>query len=266
MAAASTPTAKQIVAAAADMRDDGIQVEFAGGWFTEVKMPASEAVGLLAAVVILLIAFGSVVAMGLPIVTAIIGIVVALAGVGLWANVVDTPDFTTQVASMVGIGVGIDYALFIVTRYRAALQRHSQPLDAVVEAIGTAGRAVAFAGCTVVISLMGMFLMGLPFLYGLAIGTASAVLIAVLAALTLLPALLGFVGRNIDRFSIRRRRPTITGSRESMLAPLEPAGAAPPEGVRRRRPGRAARAGRSGRRHAPGPRRRRHRPEGLDDA
>jgi RND superfamily putative drug exporter len=209
-------TARQIVDGAADLRGDGIQVEFAGGWFTEAKMPASEAVGLLAAVVILLVAFGSVVAMGLPIVTAIIGIVIALAGVGLWANLVDTPDFTGQVASMVGIGVGIDYALFIVTRYRAALQRHSRPEDAVVEAIGTAGRAVAFAGCTVVISLMGMFLMGLPFLYGLAIGTASAVLIAVLAALTLLPALLGFVGRRIDRLSIHRRRRIDAATRESV--------------------------------------------------
>src|SRR5207342_1348630 len=134
--------------------------------------------------------------------TAIIGIVIGLAGVSLWANVVTTPDFTVQVASMVGIGVGIDYALFIVTRYRDAQARGLRPVDAIVEAMSTAGRAVAFAGCTVVISLLGMFLMGLPFLYGLALGTSTAVLVAVLAALTLIPALLGVLGRHLDRLSI----------------------------------------------------------------
>ena len=208
-------TVAAIVDAAAVPRAEGVQVEFASSWFTEVEMPASEAVGLLAAVVILLIAFGSVVAMGLPIVTAIVGIVIGLAGVGLISRVVPTIDATTQVASMIGIGVGIDYALFIVTRYRAALPRHTEPLDAVIEAISTAGRAVAFAGCTVVISLMGMFLMGLSLLYGLALGTAAAVLVAVLAALTLLPALLGFVGRRIDRFSVHRRRHGLGAARET---------------------------------------------------
>ena len=162
----------------------------------------------MAAVVILLIAFGSVAAMGLPLITAIVGIVIGLAGVTLWANVVETPDFTTQVASMVGIGVGIDYALFIVTRYREVSQRGASATEAITESFSTAGRAVAFAGCTVVISLLGMLVMRVPFLYGLALGTSSAVLVAVLAALTLLPALLGVLGRHLDRFSVHRRHTT----------------------------------------------------------
>ena len=199
-------TADSMTEAASSLRASGVQVEFLGNNFTDGSVPSSEAFGLLAAVIILLIAFGSVAAMGLPIVTAIIGIVIGLSGVTLWANVVETPDFTVQVASMVGIGVGIDYALFIVTRYREAMQRGKSSADAVVEAIRTAGRAVAFAGCTVMISLLGMFLMGMPFLYGLALGTSSAVLVAVLAALTLIPAMLGVLGRHLDRFSIHRKR------------------------------------------------------------
>ena len=197
--------AVRIQSAAAGLRAQGVETEFGSYLFQKGGVPSSEGFGLLAAVVILLIAFGSVVAMGLPLVTAVVGILIGLAGVSLWANVLDTPDFTVQVASMVGIGVGIDYALFIVTRYREALTRAATPHDAMIEAIGTAGRAVAFAGCTVVISLLGMFLMGLPFLYGLAIGTATSVLVAVAAALTLLPALLSFVGRHLDRLSVHRR-------------------------------------------------------------
>jgi RND superfamily putative drug exporter len=191
--------------AAEPLRAAGIDVEFSSYWFAEGELPASEIFGLIAAVVILLLAFGSLVAMGLPMLTALVGIGIGLSGVGLWATVVDTPDFAVQVASMVGIGVGIDYALFIVTRYRTALQRGLRPVDAAVEAIDTAGRAVVFAGITVMISLMGMTLMGLSFLNGLALATAGAVAVAVLAAITLLPAMLGFVGNRLDRFSIHRR-------------------------------------------------------------
>ena len=182
-----------------------IEAQFGGYRFQDGGVPTTEVFGLLAAVVILLISFGSLVAMGLPILTALFGIVIGLAGVQLWAAVVDTPDFTIQVASMVGIGVGIDYALFIVTRYREALRRTDDPLTATLEAIDTAGRAVVFAGVTVMISLLGMLLMGMSFLNGLALGTSTAVLVAVLAAITLLPAALGFAGRRIDRLSIHRR-------------------------------------------------------------
>jgi len=186
-------------------RGTGLSVDFGGYRFQDGGVPATELFGLLAAVIILLISFGSLVAMGLPILTALFGIVVGLAGVQLWAALVDTPEFTVQVASMVGIGVGIDYALFIVTRYREALRRTADPLEATLEAIDTAGRAVVFAGVTVMISLLGMLLMGMSFLNGLALGTSTAVLVAVLAALTLLPASLGFVGNRIDRLSIHRR-------------------------------------------------------------
>src|SRR5262245_16436164 len=199
-------TASEIKSLAQPFERRGMQVEFSGDWFREGGLPATESFGVLAAIVVLLIAFGSVIAMGLPITTALIGVVVSVAGVGGAANVFTTPDFAAQVAAMIGIGVGIDYALFIVTRYRDALHRTGSPEHAVLESVNTSGRAVVFAGSTVIISVMGMFLMGLPFLHGLAIGIALAVLVAVLAALTLLPALLGFVGFTIDRWRVGRHR------------------------------------------------------------
>ena len=195
----------QLLEQRAALAADGTTVEYGGYRFQNGGVPTTEVFGLLAAVVILLISFGSLVAAGLPIVTALFGIAIGLGGVQLWSAAVDTPDFTVQVASMVGLGVGIDYALFIVTRYREALRRTGDPFAATMEAIDTAGRAVVFAGVTVMISLLGMLLMGLSFLNGLALGTSSAVMVAVLAAVTLLPASLGFVGRNIDRLSIHRR-------------------------------------------------------------
>ena len=191
---------------AAALEQAGVEVAFGGYLFQEVEIPASEVVGLLAAAVILLVAFGSVVAMGLPIVTALVGVAASIAALGLWAAVVPTPDFTTQVAMMIGLGVGIDYALFIVTRYRVGLRRGLDPHAATVEAMGTAGRAVVFAGGTVMISLLGLLLMRLSFLQGLALGTSTAVLVAVAAAVTLLPALLGLAGRRIDSLSVHRRR------------------------------------------------------------
>jgi RND superfamily putative drug exporter len=181
-------------------------VAFSSWWFDEQQMPSSEGLGLLAAAVVLLVAFGSVVAMGLPIATAMLGIGIGVSLISILARFMSTPDFTPQVASMIGLGVGIDYALFIVSRYRDALGRLRPPEDAVIEALTTAGRAVLFAGCTVMISVLGMLLMGLDFLYGLAVGTSIAVLVAVLAALTLLPALLGFLGYNVDKLSIHRKK------------------------------------------------------------
>jgi RND superfamily putative drug exporter len=192
--------------AASTVEKQGVRVEFAGNWFGQNAMPASEVVGILAAIVILLFAFGSVIAMGLPILTALIGIGISITGVAILANVFTTPDFAPQVAAMIGLGVGIDYALFIVTRYREALHRSQNPEAAVLEAMTTSGRAVVFAGFTVMVSVLGMLLMGLNFLHGLAIGTSLAVVIAVLAAITLLPALLGFVGFTIDRLKVGRHR------------------------------------------------------------
>jgi RND superfamily putative drug exporter len=196
---------KQVKALAAPLKGHG-DVAFASPWFDQQQMPSSEGLGLLAAIVVLLVAFGSVVAMGLPIVTALLGIGIGVSLISVLTRFMNTPEFTPQVATMIGLGVGIDYALFIVSRYRDALARLRPPEDAVVEAIATAGRAVLFAGCTVMISVLGMLLMGLNFLYGLAVGTSLAVAVAVGAALTLLPALLGFLGFNVDKLSIHRKR------------------------------------------------------------
>ena len=225
-------TAADIKDLAAPLRKEGVPVEFAGNWFSEGGMPASEIIGVVAAIIVLLIAFGSVIAMGLPILTAIIGIVISLAGVGILANFLTTPDFAPQVAAMIGIGVGIDYALFIVTRYREALHRTNSPEAAVLEAMTTSGRAVVFAGFTVMVSLLGMLLMGLNFLHGLAVGTSLAVVIAVAAAITLLPAMLGFVGFTIDRLKVGRRKPS---TRRGDVAPLGAHRAAAPGPDRDRR-------------------------------
>ncbi len=179
-----------------------IQAELGGSMFTDQSQPASEFIGILAAVIILLIAFGSVLAMGLPIMTALFGIGIGLAFVTLLANFLDVPSFAPQVTAMIGIGVGIDYALFISTRYREALHDGAEPREAVIHSIDTSGRAVLFAGGTVVISLLGLFLVGVSFIRGMAIGASLAVLFVMAAAVTLLPAVLGFVGRNIDKLAL----------------------------------------------------------------
>ena len=197
--------ADKIVALTDEVREPGLTVEPGGDviQFSEFEEPGgAEGIGMLFAMVILLIAFGSVLAMGLPIGTAIFGIGIGLSLVMLFANFLNVPDFTPQIASMIGIGVGIDYALFIVTRYRQQIHHGLEPEPAVVVAITTAGKAVLFAGTTVVISLLGILLMGFAFVEGMAIGGAATVAVTMIASVTLLPALLGFVGKNIDRWRI----------------------------------------------------------------
>ena len=176
----------------------GSRIEYGGDMFAEFEMPESEALGLLAAIIILLIAFGSVVAMGLPIITALFGLGTGVALTVLISNVQSMPEFAPQLTAMIGLGVGIDYALFIVTRYREGLHAGLEPEDATAAAIDTSGRAVLFAGTTVIISLMGLYLMGLAFVRGLATGAALGVLVMMAAAVTLLPALLGFAGRRVE--------------------------------------------------------------------
>ena len=163
---------------------------------------SSEAVGLAIAALVLVLTFGTLVAAGLPIVTALFGLGISSAVVGLLAAVMDVPDWSTAVASMIGLGVGIDYALLILTRHRAALAAGREPREAVVEAVSTAGHSVLIAGTTVVISLLGLFLMGLTYLQGVALSASFAVLVTMAASVTLLPALLGFAGRKIDRLRI----------------------------------------------------------------
>jgi RND superfamily putative drug exporter len=176
----------------------GLQIEYGGQLFAEFQAPSSETLGLAFAVIILVLAFGSVLAMGLPIATAFGGIGVGVAVVTIASNVFTMPDFTTTLAVMIGLGVGIDYALFIVTRAREGLHRGLSTEDAVAASIDTAGRAVLFAGITVVISLLGMLLMRLQFVNGLSVGAATTVLMTMLASVTLLPALLGFAGSRLE--------------------------------------------------------------------
>ena len=142
--------------------------------------------------------------MGLPIGVALLGLGVAFGLVSLGSHIVQIPDFATSMVAMIGLGVGIDYALFIVTRYREGLRLGLSVEESVVESIDTSGRAVLFAGMTVVISLMGLFLIGLTFVQGMALASVSGVIMMVLGALTLLPALLG-LGRDEDRQHESRR-------------------------------------------------------------
>ncbi len=176
---------------------DGLKMEYGGNIFAGFELPASELYGLLAAMVILVLAFGSVLAMGLPIGTALIGLGVGSSLAIILSHVVPMPDFTTSLVAMIGLGVGIDYALFIVTRYREGLAEGLTVEEAVVDAVDTSGRAVIFAGITVIISLLGLFVMGLAFARGLAIGAVVGVLIMMLASITLLPSLLAMVKHRI---------------------------------------------------------------------
>ena len=207
--------ADRVEADAAQVKVSGLRVELGGQLFSHQELPASEAIGVLLALVVLLIAFGSVLAAGLPIITALAGIGTGIALVQLTANGLTMPDFTTQAVAMIGIGVGIDYALLIVTRYRQALRDGYEPEGAVALAADTAGRSVVFAGTTVVIAVLGMLLINVPAVRGLAVGIALGVLMTMLAASTLLPAVLGFVGRNVDKLGLPHKKRAEGDARES---------------------------------------------------
>ena len=197
-------TTRQLLDAAEEAGTDQLTVELAGNpvQTAEQGEVGSEGIGLLVAAAILLVSFGSLLAMGAPILSAVLGVGVASGFIALLANVVDVPDWATSVATMIAIGVGIDYSLLIVTRYRTALHRGLDPEEAIVEAVGTAGRSVIFAGATVMVSLLGMVVMRLPYLHGVAFGSALSVGVMVALSVTLLPAILGFAGHNIDRLHV----------------------------------------------------------------
>ncbi len=180
---------------------DGLQIEYGGDLFSEFELPESEILGIIAAVIILILAFGSVLAMGLPIGTARFGLGIGSALVSLSSHLISMPDFTTAMVAMIGLGVGIDYALFIVTRYREGLKLGLHVEDSIAEAIDTSGRAVLFAGITVIISLLGLTLVGLNFVTGVAVASAIGVLMMILGALTLVPALLSWIGPRIENTS-----------------------------------------------------------------
>jgi len=195
---------KDVIAKAQSAAHAGFAVELGGPPIdlVEFAVPTSEWIGILAAMIILLVAFGSVVAMGMPLIIAIFGVGCGFAVLDILSHTFTTPEFAPQLAAMIGLGVGIDYALFIVTRYRTCLHDGLEPEEAVEIALTTSGRAVMFAGITVVISLLGLLLMGQPFVVGLALGAVATVLFVMLGTVTLLPAMLGFCGKAIDKVRI----------------------------------------------------------------
>ena len=162
----------------------------------------SDVIGILAAMIILTFTFGTLVAMGMPIGTAILGLTTALGVIGLMGHLVSVPDISTTIATMIGLAVGIDYALFLVTRHRGQLREGMEFHESIALAVGTAGTAVVFAGCTVVVALLSLFVAGIPLVAALGYTAAVAVGTAVLAAVTLLPALMALAGRRIDSLAL----------------------------------------------------------------
>ena len=193
-----------LVAAAEEHSGGGLEIRLGGDPIYRAQEGGSpEGYGLLGATIVLLIAFGSVVAAGLPIAIALVGLGISSGGlILLLANVVDVPDWTTAVSGLIGIGVGIDYALLVLTRFRAAMKEGKDRHDAIAESVTTAGRSVIIAGGTVVIAVLGLLLTGLPYMFGVAISASFAVLVVMLAAVTLLPALLSYLGPKVDRLRI----------------------------------------------------------------
>src|SRR5262245_64316157 len=195
---------KQLSDAAEANDGNGLEIKLGGDPIYAAQSQSSpEGVGFFGAAIVLLIAFGSVVAAGLPLAIALVGLGISSAGlIPLLANVIDVPDWTTAVSGLIGIGVGIDYSLLVLTRFRAALNAGKDRHDAVVEAVTTAGRSVIIAGLTVVIAVLGLFLTGLSYMYGVAISASLAVLVVMSAAVTLLPALLSYLGPRVDRLKL----------------------------------------------------------------
>jgi RND superfamily putative drug exporter len=196
-------TGEKLINLAEQTSGDGLRIELRGGPIQDAEGGGSpEGVGFLAAAIVLLIAFGSVVAAGLPLAVALFGLGISASLIGVLALVIDVPDWAPAVAGLMGIGVGIDYALLVLTRFRTGLQLGQDPHDATVEAVATAGRSVLIAGSTVIISLLGLFFVGVSYLHGVALSASLAVLVVMAGAVTLLPALLGFAGTKVNRLRI----------------------------------------------------------------
>ncbi|WP_316749050.1 MMPL family transporter [Streptomyces herbicida] len=184
--------------AAQDAREAGLTVEVGGDALnTTPETGATEVIGIAIAAVVLVITFGSLLAAGLPLVTALIGVGIGVSTIAALASALDLGSTTSTLASMIGLAVGIDYALFIVSRYRAELAEGREREEAAGRAAGTAGSAVVFAGLTVVIALVGLSVVNIPMLTKMGVAAAGTVAIAVLIALTLIPALLGYAGRKV---------------------------------------------------------------------
>jgi len=192
-----------------------LQIEMGGDLFfafEEAQVGVGEMIGLIAAVLILLVAFGSLIAMGLPIGMALFGLALGVSSMSLVTYLIAIPSWVPQLATMIGLGIGIDYALFLVTRHREHLARGMTVEESVGRAVATAGQAVIFAGGTVVIAILGLAVAGIPFLTAAGIAISVVVLIMVVASVTLLPAFLGLAGHRINRFGLRRMDHGVVGS------------------------------------------------------
>ncbi|MET0737828.1 MAG: MMPL family transporter [Acidimicrobiales bacterium] len=190
-------------------REAGIQSEITGSIADAAKeIESKEGIGLAVAVIVLLFAFGSVIAMGMPIGTALFGVGIGMGGVGLLAGFTNVPTAAESLAVMIGLGVGIDYALFVVTRHRQHLHEGMSVEDAAGTAIATAGQSVLFAGTTVVIAILGLLVAGIPAITTMGFAVAIVVIVSMLIAVTLLPAFLGMAGTKVDKWSINRKKAT----------------------------------------------------------
>ncbi|MFE8936684.1 MMPL family transporter [Streptomyces sp. NPDC007872] len=201
--------AKAVVDTARAAATDGLQVELGGTAVALTEAPGghvAEVVGVAVAAVVLFLAFGSLAASALPIATALVGVGIAYSGIVLLGHLMTVADFAPMLGMLVGLGVGIDYALFIVTRHRRGLKRGLSVAEAAETAVATTGRAVVFAGATVCIALLGMLILRLSFLNGVAVAASLTVVLTVAASVTLLPALLSLIG---PRALSRRERRTL---------------------------------------------------------
>ncbi|MEF3405332.1 MMPL family transporter [Agromyces sp. CCNWLW203] len=195
-----TPESLEAVEATGEIGvDAGLTVAFGGDVFQETSfgLTVTEVFGVLFAAVVLVITFGSLLAAGMPLLTALVGVGAAFGGISIVAAFTTVSSTAPMLAVMIGLAVGIDYALFILSRHRNQLARGQDPEESAAEAVATAGGAVVFAGLTVIIALLGLLVVGIPFLSVMGVGAAFAVLIAVAGAVTLLPALLGVFGRKL---------------------------------------------------------------------
>jgi RND superfamily putative drug exporter len=194
-----TGAIERVVDVAQESAGSGLDVQLGGQAIGQTNKPSTGgvAIGFVAAAIILFLVFGSFFAMLMPLVTAGFGLGAGIAVIGLLSHTITMASFSSELSLLIGLGVGVDYALFIVSRFRQGLLRGLSPEAAVVDALDTSGRAVMFAGITVCIALLGMFALGVSFLYGVAIAASVVVSLTVVAALTLLPALLGFIGPRI---------------------------------------------------------------------
>jgi uncharacterized membrane protein YdfJ with MMPL/SSD domain len=193
------PARDELEASADPAKKAGMQVEFSGGLVTTDSHTNSEAIGLMVGFLVLSITLASLLAAGLPLITAIVGVLTGVTALTALTGVFDVSETAPILATMLGLAVGIDYALFILSRHRQNLKDGMEPRESAAQSVATAGSAVVFAGATVIIALVGLLVVNIPFLTVMGLAAAGTVAIAVLIALTLLPAIMGFAGDRLGR-------------------------------------------------------------------